>query len=74
MAFFDPNDEDSREEMREFFSAGQVDQMVRAALQSCWMALPKDKRNVDELRRQMSRLIDRAIRDIDEDRKEFGMM
>ena len=67
-----PDDENGEDQMREL-SAGQVDQMVRHAIQSCWMALPKDKRNADELKRQLNRMIDRAIRDMDEDRKEFGV-
>lgn len=67
------DDEGNEERMREFLSAGQVDQMVRQAIHSCWMALPKDRQNADELKRQLNRMIDRAIRDMDEDRKEFGL-
>jgi len=75
MAYFPISDENDEggEQMREFLTAGQVDQMVRHAIHSCWMALPKDKRNTDELRRQLNRMIERAIRDMEEDRKEFGM-
>jgi hypothetical protein len=64
--------EGGEEQMREFLSAGQVDQMVRHAIHSCWMALPKDRRNMDELKRQLNRMIDRAIRGMEEDRREFG--
>lgn len=73
-AFFSssPDDEGSEEQLREFLSAGQVDQMVRHAIHSCWMALPKERRNAEELKRQLNRMIDRAIRDMDEDRKEFN--
>lgn len=69
----DDDPEEARDQMREFLGPGQVDQMVRHALQSCWMALPNDKRNVAELKRQMTRLIDRAIRDMQEDQEAFGM-
>ena len=65
--------EKAREQMREFMGPGHVDQMVRHALQGCWMALPSEKRDVAELKRQMSRLIDRAIRDMEEDREAFGL-
>jgi len=65
--------EKAREQMREFMGPGHVDQMVRHALQACWMALPHDKRDVDELKRQMTRLIDRAIRDMEEDQEAFGL-
>ena len=64
-------DEGDEEKLREFFGAGQVDQMVRQAIQTCWMALPNRKRNIDELRRQLNRMIERALRDMEEDRKEF---
>jgi hypothetical protein len=59
--------------MREFLGPGYVDQSFRQAVNICWQALPKERRNVEELRRQMQRLIDRAIRDLEEDCKEFGM-
>jgi len=72
-SFCSGDNEDNEEQMREFLGAGQVDQMVRHAIQSCWMALPRDKRNTEELKRQLNRMIDRAIRDMEEDRREFGM-
>ena len=77
MAFFSCSDgedgDKAREQMREFRGPGQVDQMVRHALQSCWMCLPKERRNIDELKSQMIRLVDRAIRDMEEDRDAFEL-
>lgn len=70
---FDSPDDDGAEQLREFLGAGHVDQMIRQAIQSCWLAIPKDNRNSDELKRQLNRLIDRAIRDMEEDQSEFGM-
>jgi len=69
---FDPNDEESLDKMREFFNPSQVDQFVRQALQMCWMMLPKDKRNTDELERQFRRIVDRALDDMREDDQAFG--
>ena len=66
-------DDEGGEQTREFLTAGHVDQMVRQAIQVCWMALPKDRRTADEVRRQLNRLMDRTFRDMEEDRKEFGM-
>jgi hypothetical protein len=37
------------ERIADFFSPAQVDQTVRQAIQFCWMALPKERRNADEL-------------------------
>ena len=73
MYFSASSGDEDQDKMREFFGAGQVDQMVRHALHTCWMALPPEKRNMDELKRQMERLVDRAIRDWQEDQKEFGI-
>ena len=56
---------------REFFSPSQIDHLIRQAIEFCWMALPKEKRNVDELERQIRRLVDRALRDLREDFDEF---
>jgi hypothetical protein len=67
----DPNDDDASNKMREFFGPVQVDFMVRNAMQMCWMGLPKENRNVDELERQIRRIVDRALRDVREDFDQF---
>jgi len=63
--------EEGAEKLREFFSPSQIDRQIRQAIQFCWMALPKEKRNVDEVERQIRRLVDRALRDLREDFDEF---
>ncbi len=67
----DPNDEDASNKMREFFGPVQIDHLVRQAIQFCWMGLSKEKRNVNELERQIRRIVDRALRDVREDFDEF---
>lgn len=71
MAYFDANDDDAMDKMRDMFGPTQVDQQIRQAIHFCWMGLPKDKRNVDELERQIRRLVDRALSDVREDFDEF---
>ena len=71
MAVFDPNDDDAMDKMRDMFGPAQIDQQVRQASHFCWMSLPKEKRNVDELERQIRRLVDRALKDVREDFDEF---
>ena len=71
MAFFDASDDDSLDKMRDMFGPAQIDQQIRQAIHFCWLGLPKDKRNVDELERQIRRLVDRALRDVREDFDEF---
>ena len=71
MAVYDPNDDDAMDKMRDMFGPAQIDQQVRQAIHFCWMSLPKEKRNVDELERQIRRLVDRALKDVREDFDEF---
>jgi hypothetical protein len=59
------------EGMGQLFGPGHVDQTIRQAIQVCWMALPKDKRNVDEVERQIRRLVERALKDLREDGESF---
>ena len=66
-----PDDEEGARRMQEVFGPSQIDQQIRQAIQFCWMALPKEKRNVDELEQQIRRLVDRALRDLREDFGEF---
>ena len=63
--------EDAAEKTADFFGPGQVDQTVRQAIHFCWMALPKERRNADELEKQVRRIVDRALRDFREDGDQF---
>jgi len=69
---FDHGDEESFNKLREFLNPAQVDQSVRHALQMCWMIIPKEKRNVDELEQQFRRIVDRALKNMREDDQAFG--
>lgn len=68
----DEGDEDAAAKMAEMFGPGQIDQMIRQGVQFCWMALPKDRKNMDELETQIRRIVDRALRDFREDREQFS--
>ena len=57
--------------MADMFGPGHVDQLVRQAVSSCWMALPKERRNVDEVERQVRRLVERALANLREDQAAF---
>ena len=69
---FDSRDENAAEKMADFFGPGQVDQTIRQAIHFCWMALPKARRNADELEKQVRRIVDRALKDFREDSAQFG--
>jgi|GEM_PF-1496016 len=66
------DEDESAENFRQFFNPGQVDGQIRQAIQFCWMALPREKRNVEEVERQIRRMVDRALRNLREDEQQFG--
>ena len=67
------DDPEASKKMRGMLGPGQVDQGVRQAIQMCWMMLPDDAKTVDELERQIRRIVDRAIKDLREDADAFGL-
>ena len=56
----------------DFLGPAQVDQTVRHAIQFCWMALPKERKTVDGLEREIRRIVERALKDFREDSEAFG--
>jgi len=66
-------DEEGMSRMREMFGPHAVDYALRQAISMCWMTLPSGKRNIDELERQIRRLVDRALQNARDDGAQFGM-
>lgn len=64
--------QDAADKMAEIFGPGQIDQMIRQGIHFCWMALPKDRKNADELEKQIRRVVDRALKDFREDQEQFA--
>src|SRR5437016_333861 len=64
--------EKGRDNWSDVFGPQQVDQAIRQAIQFCWLCLPKKKRSVDQLEKQIQRIVDRALRDFRKDLKAFG--
>jgi hypothetical protein len=52
---------------------GQADQLIRQAVQFCWVMLPADKRTVGQVDKQVRRIVERALKDLREDTKAFGL-
>ncbi len=73
MALFSSDDPDAGDKLRKMFGPEQIDQHIRQAIQFCWMALPDDKRTVGELEKQVRRIVDRALKDMHDDREAFGL-
>jgi len=68
----DDSGENPMEKMSEMFGPGHVDQTVRMAIQACWMALPKERRNVEEVEKEIRRVMERALANFREDAASFG--
>ena len=58
--------------MADFYGPGQINQTIWQAIHFCWLALPKERKNADELEKQVRRIVDRALRDFREDSEAFG--
>lgn len=50
-----------------------VDQLVRQAITTCWMLLPEGKKTVADVEREIRRLVDRALANLREDARAFGV-
>jgi len=73
MAAFYFEDPDAGSNMRGMFGPGQVDSLIRQAIQICWIMLPDDKKTVDELEKQLRRIFDRAVANVRDDSDAFGL-
>jgi hypothetical protein len=67
-----PDDHEKYEKMRHMILP-MVDQGIRSTISSVWMSLPPASRTVDEVERQVRRLVDRALHDLREDASAFGL-
>ncbi len=61
------------EKIKKIFGPDSVDREIRQAMRICWITLPDDRKTVDELEKQIRRLVDRAIKDLREDADAFGL-
>ncbi len=73
MAMFKADDPGTADKVRQMFGPGQVDEQIRQAIHMCWMLLPDDRKSVDELEKQVRRIVDRAMKDLREDADAFGL-
>lgn len=63
----DAGSEQQLDQVRALMSPTEVDHQIRQAIHFLWICLPKEKRNVEEVERQIRRLVERALRDLRED-------
>ena len=68
----EPPDDDSMKQMRELLGPTAVDDAVSHAIRTCWMCLPTEKRTVEEVGRQLHRILDRSLANAKDDEGIFG--
>jgi hypothetical protein len=68
---FNPNDPEAMRRLQSFINPQQLDLQIRQAIQLCWMMLPAEKKTVDEVEKEIRRIVDRALRDLREDSSAF---
>ena len=69
----DENPEEARKAMRDMFGPQAVDQAIRQAISTCWMVLPDDKKNVASVEAEIRRIVERALENLREDSRVFGI-
>lgn len=63
----------TEEEAAKMWGPLAIDQALRSAVQLCWLMLPDDRKNADAVECEIRRLLDRAIVNLREDVKAFGI-
>jgi hypothetical protein len=72
MAFTRFDDAEGMERMREWMGPGMVDETLRQAIRFAWLSLPPEKKNVQEVEKVIRHLVDRALKDLREDKDLFS--
>ncbi len=73
MAFTRFDDAEGMERMREWMGPGMVDETLRQAIRFAWLSLPPEKRNLGEVETVIRHLVERALKDLREDKDLFGL-
>jgi hypothetical protein len=63
---------DPKNAMRHMFGPAVVDQQIRQAISTCWMMLPEDKRTIDNVSKEIRRIVERALTNLKDDAKSFA--
>ena len=68
---------DDPDKMRETIGAAlgpqAIDHQIRQAISFCWAMLPKERRTVEAVEVEIRRLVDRALANLKEDGRAFGI-
>ena len=58
---------------REMIGPTDIDSMIRNAVSMCWSVMPAETRTLQRVEAEIRRLVDRALKDMIEDAKAFGI-
>jgi hypothetical protein len=77
MAAFQPTSQrsgnvDQNQDLMSMLGPHSIDHLVRQAISLCWSLLPPERRTADEVSKQVRRIVDRALANLNEDQNEFG--
>jgi hypothetical protein len=69
MAHFqcNPGEGGDPDKLRSLLPPGQTETSLRNCIQMCWMSLPADRRSIDEVEKEVRRIVDRIFQNIRED-------
>lgn len=59
--------------MPKMMGPAALNHAVKHAIQTCWMMLPDDKKSVEEVEKQVPRVVNRAFEAMREDAQAFGL-
>jgi hypothetical protein len=72
MAYVRKGDAEGDERVRSFMGPGQVDLLVRQAIQCAWMMLPEQESTAAEAGRLAREIVDRALSNLREEQPRSG--
>jgi hypothetical protein len=64
---------DPKKAWQKMFGPAMVDQQIRQAISTCWMLLPEDRRNPENVAKEIRRIVERALTNLKEDAKAFDL-
>ncbi len=69
--------QDDPDKLRETMGAAlgpqAIDHQIRQAISFCWAMLPKERRNIPAVEAEIRRIVDRALANLREDGRAFGI-
>lgn len=67
-----PDDQADRE-ARSVIGPDAVDRCIRQAVGLCWGLLPRHRRNTREVKKEIQRIVERVLQNLDEDKEAFEL-